>query len=183
MSLAVVFDEYSLPEKGENIQLEIKRSFSINLTAKEAKKKVNDWLFMDVSMMIAADEPTLAISRDAVAWRVPAILYSTQQGLVGQVGHVDVNVQTAEIDNTQACQAKIEFEAEQLMQHLPPYQQQQDVSAQFLDPAIPSAPKLILTDEDFDENTAFPNAPILVPHGEFDLAWLAQDEQYTVLSL
>jgi len=29
----------------------------------------------------------------------------------------------------------------------------------------------------------FPNAPISVPYGEFDLAWLAQDERYAVLSL
>lgn len=29
---------------------------------------------------------------------------------------------------------------------------------------------------------AFPNAPISVPHGDFDLAWLAHDEYYAVLA-
>ena len=152
MSLAVVFDEYSLPEKGEHIHLEVKRTFSINLSAEEAKKKVNRWLFMDVSMMLAAGEPTLAISRHAVVWRVPAMLYSTQQGLIGEVGRVDVNVQTDEMYNTPECQEKIEVEAEKCMQTLPPYKPRTEMPEQFLDPAIPAAPILILTDEDFEEN-------------------------------
>jgi len=29
---------------------------------------------------------------------------------------------------------------------------------------------------------AFPNAPIPVPHGDFDLAWLTHDEYYAVLA-
>ncbi|MEM7534868.1 MAG: hypothetical protein AAF639_22010 [Chloroflexota bacterium] len=122
MSLSVVFDEYSLPEKGEHINLEVKRTFSINLSADEAQKKVKHWLFMDVSMMLAAGEPTLAISRHAVVWRVPAMLYSTQQGLLGEVGRVDVNVQTGEMYNTPECQDKIENATESLMAELPPFQ-------------------------------------------------------------
>jgi hypothetical protein len=40
MAIAIVLDQYSLPEKGA-AELKINRTFQINITAEDAQRKVN----------------------------------------------------------------------------------------------------------------------------------------------
>ena len=122
MSLAIVLDEYTSPKKGKMINLKVERSFAVNLSAQEAKRKVNGWLLMEVSTMIGAEEPTLAIGQQSVVWRVPIIFTAPHVGKVGEIGRIDVDVQTGEMYKMAVCKAEIEAEAKRLAKSLPPFQ-------------------------------------------------------------
>ncbi len=145
--MTILLDPYTIPEKGK-IQLNVKRSFEIKVTAEEARRQVSRWLLNEVSYMIGADSPTLVVG-EQVVWRVPAIFSAPGAGRVGVVGTVDVDVSTGAMDNTLERKSAIEGQAEALANRLPPYQPKQEVPAEYLAKNVPPAPKLVLDENGF----------------------------------
>ena len=84
-----------LPERGL-VKLTIEQSFEIRVTAEEARHQVDTWLFDQVSYMMTADAPMLVLGA-RIVWRVPVLLTASHIGLVGQVGTVDIDIQTGQI--------------------------------------------------------------------------------------
>jgi len=119
-------------------------------TAEEARRKVNRWLLDYVSYMMHAEAPTLVIGGQQAVWRVPAIFTSPQVGTVGTVGYVDVDVRTAQANNTAECGEQFMQCAKALAAKLPPYQPgRMKVSDEFIPKHIPRAELLQLpNDED-----------------------------------
>ncbi len=150
--MTILLDPYTIPEKGK-VELKIDRSFEIKVTAEEARHKVRWWLRDEVSMLIDADPPTLVIG-EQVVWRVPAWIGFPHTGRVGMVGVVDVDVKTGEMNNTPACKAEIEHQAEEVAARQPPYQPKGPVPEEYRPQHIPPAPKII-----FDED----GLPVVVP--------------------
>lgn len=95
-----------------------KHAFSLPLSAEDAMIKVNYWLLMDVDVMIDAGEPVLALNRDEVVWRVPAIFTVPETGTVNKVGQVDVDVKTGEMLNIPVLRAEIAQTARALTNHV-----------------------------------------------------------------
>jgi hypothetical protein len=118
--MQVVIEELNLPESGA-VELKVNRSFEIKVTAEEARRKVNQWLSWEVSMLIVADPPTLHIG-EAVVWRVPAWIGFPRVGRAGDVGSVDVDVQTGEMYDLEQAKTQIESCASVIAKRLPPYQ-------------------------------------------------------------
>ncbi len=139
MAIAIMLDQYSLPEKGA-AELKINRVFQINITADEAQKKVNHWLFTQVSCMMGAATPTLAVG-PRIVWRVPAILTATHLGEVGAAGTVDVDVQTGEMDSSPLCKERILQGASALADKLPPYQPHEAIPDEYM--ATPIQPVVV----------------------------------------
>jgi hypothetical protein len=102
-------------------EISIKRWVNIQVTAEEARRKVDQWLLDEVSLMIGAEPPSLIVGERAV-WRVPAWIGFPRHGRVGVVGTVDVDVETGVMYASAEVKAGIERRAAELASHLPAYQ-------------------------------------------------------------
>lgn len=94
--MMILLDQAVLPERGL-VKLTIEQSFEICVTAEEARHQVDQWLFDQVSYMMTAEAPLLVLG-ERIVWRVPVFLTASHIGPVGQVGTVDVDVQTGQIE-------------------------------------------------------------------------------------
>ena len=141
--MTILLDPYIIPEKGK-VELKIDRSFEIKVTAEEAQHKVRWWLRDEVSMLIDADPPTLVIG-EQVVWRVPAWIGFPHTGRAGMVGAVDVDVNTGAMNNTPACKAEIERQAEAVAACQPPYQPKSPVSEKYRPKYIPPSTICMIT--------------------------------------
>ena len=66
-----------------------------------------------------AGEPALIVGDDRLRWRVPVILSLTSRGDVGEVGAIDVDVETGQMHVTPQLVAEIETRAEALAARSP----------------------------------------------------------------
>jgi len=98
----------SLPKSGR-LEVDIKVTAEVNVSAYAAKQKVNNFVLSEISYMMHAGDPSLVVD-ERISWRVPIILSQTSQGDVGEVGTIDVDVETGQIHTTphliQAIQAR-----------------------------------------------------------------------------
>jgi hypothetical protein len=92
---------------------DIKVTADVNISAYAARQKVNDFVLSDVSYMMHAGEPTLVLA-EHICWRAPVILSLTSRGDVGEVGVIDVDVETGQMHVTPQLTAEITARAEGL---------------------------------------------------------------------
>lgn len=138
----ITFETYPLPEQGK-INLNLKRSLTIKITAKEAQRQVNRWLLLDVSYLMGADPPTLVIG-EQVVWRVAVWLGLPHTGKVGIVGTVDVDVEIGTMYNLTEKKLEIEETLKKLEPFIPAYEPKSgDIGQAYVAKNIPSA--LVLT--------------------------------------
>lgn len=78
------------------VDLQISVEAVVNVDAKTARKAATAWLASEVGNMLLAGKPQLVISRITV-WRLPALLTSSEQGIIGEVGTVDVDASTGQV--------------------------------------------------------------------------------------
>jgi len=120
MNTTIILDNVTLPETGP-VEIRIDRSFTIGLSAEQARRTVNRWLMMEVSMSFVAESPTLALAASAV-WRVPVVYTASHVGRVGLAGTVDVDVNTGEIFDSPEVRECIFAVARTMAEKLPPFQ-------------------------------------------------------------
>ena len=70
----------------------------VEIDAPTARRKVAAWVGMDVSYMLNSDKPALGQESGRAFWHVPVLLYSSTEGVKGQVGMVKVDAVTGEFD-------------------------------------------------------------------------------------
>jgi len=78
------------------IEINVRATAAMHYTAVAARRKVNVLLLEKVGTGLFGDEPDLVIT-DRVYWRVPVILALPKLGRLGQVGVIDVDVQTGQV--------------------------------------------------------------------------------------
>ncbi|HRJ42285.1 MAG: hypothetical protein KJZ86_19290 [Caldilineaceae bacterium] len=120
MSTTIILDNVILPETGL-VEIRINRSLTIDISAEQARRAVNRWLLMEVSMSFIAEPPTLALAASTV-WRVPVIYTASHVGRVGLAGTVDVDVHTGEIFDSPEIREGIFATAKSMAEKLPPFQ-------------------------------------------------------------
>jgi hypothetical protein len=82
----------------DNLQLEVKLSVSLEITAEQAKRKVTRFLIDEVSLLIHPQPPLLVVSdQNTIFWRFPLVFSMGHRGKLGQVGEVDVNARTGQL--------------------------------------------------------------------------------------
>lgn len=99
-----------LPQTG-HLEVQIKISADINISAYAARQKVNAFVLSDISYMMHAGEAQLVLE-ERIYWRVPVILSLTRRGDIGEVGALDVDVETGQLCVTPALIAEIQRRAE-----------------------------------------------------------------------
>jgi len=102
----------ALPRTGR-LEVDIKVRADMNISAFAAKQKVNGFVLSDISYMMHAGDPTLILT-ERICWRVPIILSLTSRGDVGEVGAIDVDVETGQMRVTPQLIAEINARAQGL---------------------------------------------------------------------
>ena len=78
------------------LNLQISVEAVVNIDAKSARRRATAWLVSEVGNMMIAGEPRLVISQVTV-WRLPVLLTSSEKGIIGEVGSVDVETSSGEL--------------------------------------------------------------------------------------
>ncbi len=107
----------SLPKTGR-LEVDIKVSADVNISAYAARQKVNDFVLSDISYMMHAGAPSLIVA-ERIRWRVPVILSLTSRGDVGEVGAIDVDVETGQMHVTPQLILEINARAQGLAASTP----------------------------------------------------------------
>lgn len=102
----------SLPKTGR-LEVDIKVTADINISAYAAKQKVNGFVLSEISYMMHAGDPTLILD-EQISWRVPVILSLTSRGDIGEVGTIDVDVETGQLHITPQSIEEINHRAQGL---------------------------------------------------------------------
>ena len=84
-----------IPETG-NIQLTIQISSQFHFSAKAAQRIARRFVADEISYFLRVGEPTLVAS-ERICWRMPIELALPGHGVVGQVGVVDVDVESGSV--------------------------------------------------------------------------------------
>ena len=88
------------------LNIQISLVATLNVDAKSARRRVTAWLVSEVGNMLVGGAPQLVIGQQSV-WRVPVILTSSSQGMVGQVGAVDVDTLSGELQISDKLRERI----------------------------------------------------------------------------
>ncbi len=88
-------DKITLPAEAE-IKVELSVTSTINFTAHVARRRVTKLMLDRVGNLLYGEEPSLVV-KDRILWRVPIWLSLPTTGPLGQVGALDVDVQTGQI--------------------------------------------------------------------------------------
>jgi hypothetical protein len=83
-------------QAARHLDIQIIVEATVNIDAQTARRKVTGWLLDEVGNMLMGGVPQLVIAQKAT-WRVPVLLYSSEQGLVGEVGIVDVDADSGTV--------------------------------------------------------------------------------------
>jgi hypothetical protein len=95
------------------VTLRLNRTVEVKVSPEEARRRVNRYVHMEISTQMHAEMPALVIG-DKAAWRVPVHLTFPSFGDMGQVGCIDVDPVTGEIDATTLALDTITHNAENL---------------------------------------------------------------------
>ncbi|MEM7538731.1 MAG: hypothetical protein AAF639_41600 [Chloroflexota bacterium] len=128
--MPIVLEKYEYPEQGHFV---IQQPVTIKITATEAKRRVNHWLLHEVSTMLGVEEPELVIGAKS-HWRIPVIYTAPHFGEAGQVGTIEVDILTGEMDTTAEKHDELRQAAKELAKTVPPFQPIQ-VPAEYIMPA------------------------------------------------
>lgn len=109
--MAVLLEE--LPRLGK-LEVDVRVTADVNVSAYSARQKVNTFVLNDISYMMHASNPTLVLA-DRIRWRAPVVLSQTSRGDIGQVGQIDVDVETGQLLVTPDLVSEIEARAAALV--------------------------------------------------------------------
>jgi hypothetical protein len=109
--MAVLIQE--LPRSGK-LEVDVRVTADINVSAFSARQKVNTFVLNDISYMMHAGNPELVLA-DRILWRVPIVVSQTSVGDIGQVGQIDVDVETGQLLVTPQLVSEIEARAAALV--------------------------------------------------------------------
>jgi len=93
-------------EETEHLDIQISVDATVHITSKAARRLVTGWLVSEVGNMLLAGVPQLVIGRHII-WRVPALLTSSLNGVVGEVGVVDVDAESGALLLDEALQGRL----------------------------------------------------------------------------
>ncbi|MFO7631724.1 MAG: hypothetical protein R6W76_04240 [Caldilinea sp.] len=96
--MAVGLELSRLPRSAQ-LEVNIHLSAPLRVTATEARKRVSKLVISEIGNLLYGGEPTLSIG-DHICWCVPVLLAYPDSGVIGQVGSLDVDVETGAVLTT-----------------------------------------------------------------------------------
>ena len=95
LSMNIQLEGMSLPGSGR-VEVDIRVSADLHITATTARRRVSRMVISEIGNLLHGGEPSLVMG-ERIRWRVPIILAYPDIGPVGQVGALDVDVETGEV--------------------------------------------------------------------------------------
>jgi hypothetical protein len=111
---AILDQSKSLPLGSAQVDIQLRVSAQVNITPFVARQKINVLMLDQVGNLLHGGEPELLIA-DKLYWRVPVLLSTPRRGLVGQVGLIQVDAQTGEVQAGDQLLKDIADHARQLL--------------------------------------------------------------------
>lgn len=111
--MTITLESINPPETGP-LDLNLHLSANIKVSSKRAYQLVSVYVGNEIAGLLHGEAPNLAIRDDGAFWRVPVVLSSRSLGRIGQVGAIDVNVETGELCMSDQITAEIETNANRL---------------------------------------------------------------------
>jgi hypothetical protein len=102
-----------LPSNQGRLSVHVNVEADMNVSALVARRKVTGFVVDEISTQMHGGEPTLVIS-DRIRWRVPVWLSFPSTGDLGEVGSVEVDVETGQLNITEALIQEIILRATEL---------------------------------------------------------------------
>lgn len=94
--MTIILERYPVPDSGP-LKLSVEISAEINVSADEARRKVNGFLLNNLSYLtIGERQPELVVGK-GVYWRVAVNHTLPGFGALGRIGAIDVDVETGEL--------------------------------------------------------------------------------------
>lgn len=93
--MTVELDNLTLPHTAK-LEVNIHLSADIQVTASIAKRRVSRLVISEIGNLLYGDSPSLLVG-DRLCWRVPVMLAYPDTGPIGQVGTLDVDVETGSV--------------------------------------------------------------------------------------
>ncbi len=114
----IVLDETTLASlQNAELDITVHVKSKINVTPFSARQKVNVLLLDKAGTGLMAESPALVAVDGRLCWRVPVVLSLPGHGRLGEVGSIDVDMQTFEILISPTAIETIIDNANQLAQH------------------------------------------------------------------
>ncbi len=89
-------------------------AISVNISAADARRMVNQTIVPELGTGLGAKEPDLMFREGHIIWRVPVALSLPELGDLGEVGIIDVDAETGRIISDESVQEKIIQHAQRL---------------------------------------------------------------------
>lgn len=116
--MQIILEPYAIPERGT---FQIHETVTIQVSADEARRQVDQWLLHEVNSQMGADQPALVVGETSV-WRVSVYWGAPHVGRVGMVGVVEVDVLSGAMDVSEQRKAELIQRAQGLAAELPQFQ-------------------------------------------------------------
>ncbi len=107
-----------LPQTGR-MQVTIQTSADVNYSGKAAQRIAGRFVADEIGYLLRSNEPSLVVA-ERIYWRVPIVLALPSQGPVGQVGTLDVDIETGQLSVTPEQIEEIARHAQDLAAHHSP---------------------------------------------------------------
>lgn len=91
----------------------------VNITARDACRKVNRYVGGEISLMMHGIEPALVYTEGRLIWRVPIELATPMRGHIGFIGALDVDARTSNLIIPTNFVEEIEANARALLKDSP----------------------------------------------------------------
>jgi hypothetical protein len=95
------------------LEVDIKVTADVNISAYAARQRVDNFVLSDISYLMHAGDPVIVLA-ERICWRVPVILSLASRGAVGEIGAIDVDVETGQMHITPQLIAEMKARAEGL---------------------------------------------------------------------
>jgi hypothetical protein len=109
--MSVTIETIKPPNLGQ-MDIQVRLTANIQVTAETARRRVSVFVGNEIADLLHGDVPTMVVGETGVYWRVPVVLSSRSWGRIGQVGAIDVSVETGELSVNDEIIAEIEHNAE-----------------------------------------------------------------------
>jgi hypothetical protein len=107
---------HTLTPRAGQLAIDVHLSATVNVTEFSARQKVTDFVADEISTNMHGGKPRLIVG-ERICWRVPVILSMPPTGDRGEVGAIDVDIETGQLMTPRALIKEIERRAEYLAAH------------------------------------------------------------------
>lgn len=102
-----------VPLNSGRLSVHIEVAADMNISAFAARQKVTGFVADEISTQLHGKEPTLVVG-ERIRWRVPVWLSLPPSGDLGEVGSIEVDVESGQLEITEALIQEITLRASDL---------------------------------------------------------------------